>query len=544
MPARVDLATPAEPDQAVSSIARARLKAAALGVVGALLVPLPAAAAPAPCEQALRYAAQSGTQLMRIGTLDLGPAGRTGKPLKDVGLGDAKSALVAQSPINAAALGRVLDGAPTDRKALTEVFQQAAPPSHKTPEHRVDKAIEAGPFRVGRSELTVHARWDPRMACGNAAGEATRSEAELRRAGVLEDGDGSLVRVPGKISGRSTTAMERRGPAARAAAAASMSGGTIEVLGGAVKIKLVKPPSLLATMSGTDGGEVRYEPAVVEVSGEGFETARMDTAGDSVELRLDEVVADDDGDRRRAGQSGAGKPGAAESGAGKSEAAESGAGRGGVGGGSVAVGPVNPGQPGARPAFAGERDAAAKGTSNDIARKPEEPTSNPDKDGTAGLFAGLPQIGALESAGPLPVPVIPGVPPLATDSGTEAAPADGPGTTVKISLGDVRQAVSGHAIAAKATAMTIVIAKGPDRQAYADSATNRTGLVLDLDMGLLEAAAVAPEPAGGVSGATGGGGGGLPITGPRVDVLALTGVALLIAGAGALIFGLRGRPRP
>jgi hypothetical protein len=29
-----------------------------------------------------------------------------------------------------------------------------------------------------------------------------------------------------------------------------------------------------------------------------------------------------------------------------------------------------------------------------------------------------------------------------------------------------------------------------------------------------------------------------------VDVLALAGVALLIAGAAALIFGMRGRPRP
>src|SRR3954469_19609862 len=83
VPARVDLVTPAEPDQGVPSTTRARLKAAALGVVGALLVPLPAAAAPAPCEQALRYAAQSGSQLLRIGNLEIGnldrrPTGGTG----------------------------------------------------------------------------------------------------------------------------------------------------------------------------------------------------------------------------------------------------------------------------------------------------------------------------------------------------------------------------------------------------------------------------------------------------------------------------------
>jgi hypothetical protein len=156
-------------------------------------------------------------------------------------------------------------------------------------------------------------------------------------------------------------------------------------------------------------------------------------------------------------------------------------------------------------------------------------------------LAGLPEFGALESGAPLPLPSIPGVPPLAVEPGTEAAPTSGPGTTVKISLGDVRQAVSGHAIAAKATAMKIAITKGPDRQAYGD---NASGIVLDLAMGLLEVAAVAPEPAGAAPSAVAGNGGGLPITGPRVDVLALTGLALLIAGAAALVFGMRGRPRP
>jgi hypothetical protein len=624
VPARVDLVTPAEPDQGVPSTARARLKAAALGVVGALLVPLPAAAAPAPCEQALRYAAQSGAQLMRIGNLDLRPAGRSDAPIKNLGAGDAKSALVAQSPINAAALGRVLDGG----KAFTEVLQQTAPPSHKKPKQREDDSIEAGPFRFGKSTLTVHARWDPRMACGNAAGEATRAEAELRRAGVLEDGDGSLVRVPGKISGLSTTAMERRGAAARAVAAASMAGGKIEVLGGAVKIKIVKPASLLATMSGTDGGEVRYEPAVLEVSGEGFETARMDTAGDSVELRLAESGAGDqrvagagqtadgradagqqqagaghagagselsgrgrvgkgqagadraDGGKAGAGKAGPGQAGARQAGAGKSSAGQGGAGQAGAGqsgvsqaganqlsagqagagqagAGQAGAGQAGSGQPGAGrvgvgrggvgagkhgAAAPGKIGTAVEGASNDIVRKPGAPGSNPDKDG--GLLAGLPKVDGLEPAGPLPVPSIPGVPPLAAEPATEAAPAAGPGTTVKISLGGVRQAVSGHAIAAKATAMKIAITKGPDRQAYGHSADNRSGIVLDLDMGLLEVAAVAPEPAGGTSGAVGGNGGGLPITGPRVDVLALSGLALLIAGAAALIFGLRGRHRP
>jgi hypothetical protein len=579
VPARVDLVTPAEPDQGVPSTTRARLKAAALGVVGALLVPLPAAAAPAPCEQAMRYAAQSGTQLMRIANLDLGPTGRDDQPIKDVGVGDAKSALVAQAPVNAAALGRVLDGGPADQKALAEVLQQTAPPTHKKPEQRRHEATDVGPFRLGASELSVHAQWDPRMACGNVAGEATRAEAVLRRAGVLDGGDAALVRVPGKVSGLSTTAMERRGPAARAVAAASMAGGKVQLLGGAVTVKVVKPPSLLATMSGADGGEVRYEPAVIEVSGEGFETARLDTAGDSVELRLDgngEAAPGQGG----AAVDGAGKKGrghalrdgvatddAGQGGAIKRNKARNGGTKGGTayngaayndGTGYSAFGNGSPAY-----RLAAQRDPD-NGKADNAGNRADKGNGNGagkadnDNGGTGkaapddrrvhkgSVFSGLPGVGALSPVPPLPLPSVPGVPPLAdpgTGQGTEAAPASGPGTTVAISLGDVRQAVSGHAIAAKATAITIAITKGPDRQAYGDSAPDRTGIVLDLDMGLLEVAAVAPEPAGGPSGVVSGDGGGLPITGPRVDVLALSGVALLIAGAAALIFGMRGRPR-
>lgn len=522
VPLRVDLVTSAGPEKGISGTARTRLKAAALGVVGALLVPLPATAAPAPCEQALRYAAQSGAELIRIGSLDLGPAGRDDKPIKDVGVGATKSALVAQSPINAAALGRMLDGGPAGGTALDggpaggtalgEIFQQAAPPTNRKPRQREHGAAEVGPFRLGASELTVHARWEPGMACGNTEGEATRAEAGLRRAGVLDGGEAALIRVPGKLSSRSTTAMVRRGPAARAVAAASLAGGEIEVLGGAVTIKIVKPPSLLARMSGTDGGEVRYQPAVLEVSGDGFPTARLDTAGDNVEVRLAEDV------------------GPARNGTGADDK------------------PTAEGHSTGKPDADDKSDQAGTAAGKDGANKPGNDTGDSDanhSDPLGGLFAGLPEIGDLGTAAPLPLPPLPGVPPLAgTRPGTEAAPAAGPGTTVRISLGDLRQAVSGHAIAAKATAMNIAITKGPDRRGYGDSAPTRSGVVLDLDVGLLEVAAVAPEPAGGLSGAVGGDAGGLPITGPRLDVLALTGVALLIAGAAALIFGMRGRSRP
>jgi hypothetical protein len=474
VPARVDLATPAEPARANPAMRKrlgAAVQAAAFGLAGALITPPPAAAAPAPCEQAERYAAQSGAELIQIDKLDLGPSGRDDAPVTDIGVGEAKSALVAQATVNAAAVGRVLDGGPANRKALTGVLTQQAPPSNKKPNRRGIEATESGPFSLGAGELTAHAQWEPGMACGSTFGNATRAEMRLSRAGILEDGDGALVGVPGKVSSLSTTALERHGSAARTVAAASVATGAVELLDGAIKIKIVKAPTLRASMSTTGGGEIRYVPAVLQVSGEGFETARLDTAGDDVELALPDETRQTD-------------KGQTESG-------------------------LRPGQ-------------------------------------LDGLRPG--QLGASGPTPPLPLPTVPGLP-LINEPDTEIAPAAGPGTKIKISLGDVRQAASEHAIAAKATAISIAITQGPGKPPYGDKADNRGGVVLGFDMGLLEVAAVAPEPGAGgasslVGGEVGGDVGGLPITGPRVDVVALTGVALLLAGAVALVFGMRGRSRP
>ncbi|MEV6492083.1 hypothetical protein AB0M20_26210, partial [Actinoplanes sp. NPDC051633] len=145
------------------------------------------------------------------------------------------------------------------------------------------------------------------------------------------------------------------------------------------------------------------------------------------------------------------------------------------------------------------------------------------------------------AAGDLPLPAIPGLPSLGGDGEPESTPAPGSGTSVKISLGDVRQATKDHAVAAKATAIKVSIAqRGADR-GYGKGAD----LTLALGIGVLESAAVAPETdtagAAGVSDASAGQGGSLPITGPRVDMMLIAGGALLVGGAGALTFGLRRR---
>ncbi|WP_225256103.1 hypothetical protein [Jidongwangia harbinensis] len=142
--------------------------------------------------------------------------------------------------------------------------------------------------------------------------------------------------------------------------------------------------------------------------------------------------------------------------------------------------------------------------------------------------------GRLVGGVPLALPVVPEVPSLGVP---EAARVAGPGTTLRVSIGDVRQATDGHAVAARASALTIALTQGATGPGYADRPAR---VLLDLDVGVLESASVAPEPSG-AGGGVPAAADDLPVTGPRVDLLALGGVGLLIAGTVALVFGLRKR---
>jgi hypothetical protein len=164
---------------------------------------------------------------------------------------------------------------------------------------------------------------------------------------------------------------------------------------------------------------------------------------------------------------------------------------------------------------------------------------------------------------PLPLPAaMPDLPRLGGPD--ESAHTAGPGTRLRITLGEVRQATAGHAIAAKATAIRIAVTQAapddheaadqtgaperggrerPGTDGYGGSTADRGRVVLELGVGLLEAAAVAPErPGGGIKGAVSarGTGAGLPITGSPVALVAMGGAALVIIGA-ALAFGARRR---
>jgi len=504
--------------------------AVALGFASALTAPMPAFAAPAPCERAETFAAQSGAESMRIERLEVrtvgaerptaesdkpdeekgaGPVGGAarrvlgtdptatdprdtdtisegvgmlGKALldsidgdgggmgggnaprrpreaggtatvTDVGVGDVRTALIGDARIKSAAFARLLAGRADGKAALTGPVRQQAPPSHHDGVRRSTPSGEAGPLELGSGEIGAHARWDAGMSCGSAAGEAARAEASLREVSLL---GGSLVRVPEKISSLSTTGLDRLGREARSVATATVTAGRIELAGGKVQVRVLRPPTLVASMSASSGGEIRYRPAVLEVTGDGITRQRLDAAGEHAEFTL-------------------------------------------------------------RP---------------DLHAMESAP------------LGGLPELGSLSKAAPLPVPTVPGLPSVSAPQ-TESAPAPTSGTKVRISIGNVRQAARGSAIAARAIAIKVTLtqAAASDRRAKQGyGGRPRPAASLALGFGLLEAAAVAPEAPVRMS-AVSGAGGGLPITGPQLGLLALGGVGLLAAGTAAVFVGMRGRRR-
>lgn len=487
---------------------------AALGFVSALTAPVPAFAAPAPCERAENFAAQSGAELLRIDELDVRKAaerpttkpgrrerddptdtvfsdidpttddpddtdsisegigmfgtnllnlmdlshvtvseldqagggaggGTMGEPetstMSDIGVGESRTALIANARINSAGYARVMDAG----RALSDPIIQQAPPSHEKAATRRTSSGTAGPLTVGKGEITAYARWDAAMACGRSAGEASRAEASLKNLSLLGGGSRALVRVPEKLASRTTTSLEDRGGETRTVAASTVTAGRIDLAGGRVRMRILRQPVLTACMASSSGGEIRYTPALVEVSGEGITTKRLATAGDHVDVTLRSVEG-----------------------------------------------------------------------------------------------APFPGLDTLRKGAPLPLPIIPGIPQISSPH-LESAPATGAGTKIRISLGAVRQATKGHAIAAKATAIKVAISQGSREDS--DERDNRgygakSALSLTVGFGLLEAAAVAPKAL-----SAGGEAGGLPITGPRLDILAAAGVGLLAVGAAAVFLSKRRR---
>ncbi|SDT72396.1 hypothetical protein [Actinoplanes derwentensis] len=524
----------------------------ALGFAGTLTAPLPALAAPG-CARAERYAAQSGAELLRIDRLDLKPGGRIadsrtkssagtgdkgadsepdqaddsdpapvgpddvdssvdpddaddsetpaqprpprprpaqpravqekatggqggGAPqeaVSDVGLGNARSVLIAGAPVSSAGAARVLNGKVAGSAARNELVVQQAPPVQPKASERRTGPQRYGPLNVGAGALSARAVWKAGMECGSVEGPVSTASAEISRVAITGAGNGALIRVPEKISSRSGTALRRRAGTSQSVATASITAGRISLVDNEVRIRVLRSPQLTVTAGGKS--RVDYRPAIVEIISRSGKQARLDTAGEYVDITLSDEL------------------------------------------------------------------------------RPLESTPAP-----------------LVPIGGLPLPTVPGLPVL-SETENSPIPTGTDGSVMRISLGAVRQATDGAAIAAAATAIRVTVIRN-------DTTTDSkpSGVVADLGIGMLQAAAVAPGTSGGGTtgggstggGTTGGGTGtgapgagsgagagpgtavgtgtgdsGLPITGPRVASLLIAGAALVIGGVCAVVTTSRRRRR-
>jgi hypothetical protein len=448
--------------------------------------------------------------------------------------------------------------------ALTRPVRQQAPPTAPAAAQADTPSRTVGPVALGEGSLISQARWNPAMACGEATGEITRARAVLNHVDLLADSSGrALLRVPRRLEARSTTALQRRGPAVHTVARSGVTVGTVELLDGAVRVTVLKPPTLSTSISAAGAADIRYVPAVLEVSSPGIGTARLATPGDETEIdlgapaggdtteadttrskpavggRADTDRADNDradtdrADNDRADNNSADGDPAGQERTGDAPATEAASGADGA--------PTTPADP-LRRLLEGLPDGALRGVTSGV------PLSLPvPRVETAGApqltRGGRPDGGQADGGARRPETTGPDNP--APES---AGPGGDRRSTLRVSIGEVRQAVRGHAVAARAAAIRVRLTVGAATGPRAGGKAAAGGTVLDLDIGILEAAAVAPEPDGAAGGTTTGGtqlaagtAAGLPVTGSQVDSTVVAGAVLLAGGILFLVIGLRRR---
>ncbi|MEV6305154.1 hypothetical protein AB0M02_37475 [Actinoplanes sp. NPDC051861] len=208
----------------------------------------------------------------------------TTRAISGVGIGDSRSVLIADGPVHSAAAARVLDGRVPGSSATNDLVVQQTPPTNAEPTVRRAGERRFGPLKSGGGKLTAHARWDDEVRCGTV--EATTAAAELGRITLGGVGNGALVRVPEKILGLSNTGLRQHEGELESVASATVTAGRISLADNQVRIRVLRAPALRVTMNAAGTGKVDYRPAVLEVTGPGGQSKRLETVRDHVDITI------------------------------------------------------------------------------------------------------------------------------------------------------------------------------------------------------------------------------------------------------------------
>jgi hypothetical protein len=461
----------------------AGLTAAGLaGLVVAPAIGLAPAAAVDPCEKSLEYGATAGADLAKLGLLDFRPLNLRVGPVADVTLVSTKSGMNAMHDgIKTGAAARLLDakiaGQELPLAPLTEITSQTAPPTQPAAHVADVLGDDLGVIKFGVGTRSARATWKPGMACGKVQGENTKATAEIASATVLPQLGQGLAQV-------------------RLLESATMTGLDKTEAG------LVR--SIATAQAGVAGITLfKGTPAEITVEVVRKPSLRVGTAGTRDTGFVDYTSAIL----------------------------------------RVKAGPV-------------DRTIDAPGQTVDLGMPMSLPLVGPAQELAAS--EGLPLLdstldtllggldpgnvngragkGAIPLPGGLPgLPEVPQLPPAGEIIGgtPEALPILGSGklSLLKLSLGDVEHEVTDQAVTAEAATLRLQLLAGPNSSS-----------LLDIGLGLLSADAVAPAPtvpAPPVAQPPSGGGGGLPITGANVGVIAAVGLLLLAAGGAMVVVGRR-----
>ncbi|MBV1851911.1 hypothetical protein [Catellatospora tritici] len=465
------------------------------------------------CDHPGGYAAGAGADLLKVGALDLRPLGLPLPAVANLTIGSASANMSATSAVRSSGAARYADARLLGLKLPTgpldgRVYQQA-PPAHQDPVRNTATTVDFGLVKAGTGELVASARWDDAMGCGTAHGPAGDSSSALVDASVLPGSRGALVRAESNAASKAMTGTLIQHGRAASAAGAEIDLTGLELIGGTVKVDVLKPPRLKVLATGDAAtSAVDYQAPLLEITAPGVGTRRLDSLHRTFEVAVPFPAT--------GGLLGAlNLPALRQRAQAEGLPLVEGNTLGGLLNG-LPVGNLTP---------VANRLTGAAGGGSLLPELPE--------------LGGLPQLGDL--LGGARLGGLDGVCQLAV---------------VKISIGKVEQRISDRGVTAQAASLRIeVLALGNDR--------GRRAAVLDLGVGLLHAAAAAPKRTGGgnpqpsatagapggnssPSARPGGGGGSNPDQSPVADTgdcdtpgcrLPRTGTNIaLIAGAGVLLF--------
>jgi hypothetical protein len=267
---------------------------AVFAAVPVMLVQGPATASTACPAQA--YAAESSADLVRLTALDLRPLGVPVGPVAELGLASTRSTMDARQPVAARATARYADvgvaGLKLSPLFLGSSVSQQAPPTHAGPAVYNALSQDAGVAKVGTGDLSAHATWADDMACGRQLGPAGVSSASIADLSVL-GGDSALVRAPHNLSSQAITGIRSYAGRPASVAAAEIDLTDLRLLNGAVAVKVLKPPKLVVTSTGSARtSAVEYTSPLLELSGSALPTQKLGTPKKNVDVTIPLTGAD------------------------------------------------------------------------------------------------------------------------------------------------------------------------------------------------------------------------------------------------------------